>query len=88
MLAALLLILVIVTAYLVNNIQRVREQSSAALSAAEALRATQAAEFLATVSAASYGSLSSAPLKLQNEIEEIENTIAKLQQKLNVLEQE
>jgi hypothetical protein len=38
--------------------------------------------------AASYGSLSSAPLKLQNEIEEIENTVAELQQKLNILEQE
>jgi len=38
--------------------------------------------------AATYGSLSSAPLKLQNEIEEIERTIAGLQKKLNTLEQE
>ncbi|MEW5958520.1 MAG: AAA-like domain-containing protein [Chloroflexota bacterium] len=38
--------------------------------------------------AAMYGSLSSAPLKLQNEIEEIENTIADLQEKLDTLEQE
>lgn len=37
--------------------------------------------------AATYGSLSSAPLKLQNEIEEIEQTIADLQVKLNTLEQ-
>jgi hypothetical protein len=38
--------------------------------------------------AAMYGSLSSAPLKLQNEIEEIETTIAELQEKLKTLEQE
>ena len=38
--------------------------------------------------AATYGSLSSAPLKLQNEIEEIEQTIADLQAKLNLLEQQ
>jgi hypothetical protein len=38
--------------------------------------------------AATYGSLSSAPLKLQNEIEEIEQTIADLQEKLDALEQE
>lgn len=38
--------------------------------------------------AASYGSLSSAPLKLQNEIEEIENTIADLQGKLDAVEHE
>jgi hypothetical protein len=37
--------------------------------------------------AATYGSLSSAPLKLQNEIEEIEQIIADLQVKLNTLEQ-
>lgn len=38
--------------------------------------------------AAMYGSLSSAPLKLQNEIEEIEQMIADLQAKLAVLEQQ
>jgi hypothetical protein len=38
--------------------------------------------------AATYGSLSSAPLKLQNEIEEIENTIAELQDKLEALEKD
>ncbi len=36
--------------------------------------------------AASYGSLSSAPLKLQNEIEEIKKSIAELQAKLDALE--
>jgi prefoldin subunit 5 len=38
--------------------------------------------------AAMYGSLSSAPLKLQNEIEEIEQMIADLQAKLTLLEQQ
>ena len=38
--------------------------------------------------AATYGSLSSAPLKLQNEIEEIEKTVADLQEKLAALESE
>ncbi len=38
--------------------------------------------------AATYGSLSSAPLKLQNEIEEIEQMIADLQAKLTLLEQQ
>ncbi len=37
--------------------------------------------------AAMYGSLSSTPLKLQNEIEEIEITITELEEKLEVLEQ-
>jgi hypothetical protein len=37
--------------------------------------------------AAMYGSLSSAPLKLQNEIDEIETTMAELQEKLDALEQ-
>lgn len=38
--------------------------------------------------AAMYGSISSAPLKLQNEIEEIEKMIADLQAKLTLLEQQ
>jgi hypothetical protein len=52
-LAALLLVLLVVTAYLISNIQQIRRQSSAALNAAEALRVTEAARFNATVSAAS-----------------------------------
>ncbi len=52
-LAILLLVLLVVTAYLISNIQQIRQQSSAALDAAEALRVTEAARFNATVSAAS-----------------------------------
>ena len=52
-LAVMLLILAVVTVFLFNSIQQVRQQSSAALDAAQALRVTEAARFEATVAAAS-----------------------------------
>ncbi len=52
-LAVLLLILVVLTSILFQNLREVRQASSAALDAAEALRVTQAARLNATLAAAS-----------------------------------
>ncbi len=83
-LAVMLIILAVVTVFLFNSIQQVRQQSSAALDAAQSLRVTEAVRFQATVAAASTqlarleqeGSLQEAELRATVQAEEAKAALA------------
>ena len=83
-LAVMLIVLVAVTVYLLNSIQQVRQQSSAALDAEQMARVTEAARYEATVSAAGTqlarvqeeGSLKEAELRATVQAEEANAALA------------